>query len=225
MSDESMPRHPEDRPVVPESRRAPRQARATATRRRLLDAGFEAFATKGFDGVNLVEDVIEPAGISVGSFYHQFADKSELLREILVEAAARRRTFIVHLTELDAATDFESTVRAVIERLVDSLERDEAAWRLQRLSRVIGVDAARELGPQSRENWNGALAHLLGRWFGNPAADLRRASDVLMTLARGFVSDVLDTPTSGGRRQPIDIDAFTAFAVGGLTSILGPPRR
>ena len=66
-------------PTTEQSRRSPRQARSAETRRKLLDAGFEAFAAKGHDGVNLVEDVLEPAGISIGSFYHQFADKTELL--------------------------------------------------------------------------------------------------------------------------------------------------
>lgn len=206
------------------TRRAPRQARSTETRRRLLEAGFEAFAAKGFEGVNLVDDVIEPAGISVGSFYHQFADKSELLREILIEAAARRRTFIVQLGELDTATDLPTTVRVIIERLFDSLERDAAAWKLQRLTRVTGVDGVGDLGPLARENWNAELAVLLGRWFDRPLDELRRASDVTVTLTRGFIYDVLDAPARTRRERGERIAATSSFLVGGLTALLGPPR-
>jgi AcrR family transcriptional regulator len=214
----------EELPGAGGSRRSPRQARSAETRRRLLDAGFEAFAAKGFDGVNLVDDVLEPAGISIGSFYHQFADKAELLREILAEAASRRRRFIVQLGELDPASDLETTVRQVIERLYDSLERDAVAWRMQRASRIAGADGVRDLGSAARENWNDAVAELLGRWFDHPTAELRRAGDPVVTLARGFVYDFLDTPARQRRGRREQVDDLVSFVVGGLTAVLGPPR-
>jgi AcrR family transcriptional regulator len=209
---------------VSTSRRAPRQARAAETRRRLLDAGFQAFATKGVDGANLVEDVLEPAGVSIGSFYHQFADKAELLREILAEAADRRRAFIVRLSELDPAGDLDSTVRLVVERLHDSLEQDAAAWQLQRISRVTGADSVHGLGPAGRESWTDALGQLLGAWFARPPAELRQAGGLVVTLARGFVSDFLDTPAAQRPPRAQQVDAFTRFVVGGLTALLGAPQ-
>jgi len=48
-----------------------------------LEAGRKAFANKGLGGASLREDILLPAGVSVGSFYHQFADKEDLLVEIL----------------------------------------------------------------------------------------------------------------------------------------------
>lgn len=224
MSDTPSQRRGEDRALAARTRRSPRQARAAETRRRLLEAGFDAFATKGFDGVNLVDDVLEPAGISIGSFYHQFADKAELLREILVEAAARRRTFIVQLGALGTTGDLETTVRQVVERLYDSLERDGAAWQLQRVSRIAGDEGIRDVGSAARENWNAAVAQLLGRWFDQPPSELRRASDPVVTLARGFVYDFLDTPAGRRRSRREQVGVMSAFVVGGLTELLGPPR-
>lgn len=204
--------------------RRPRQARAAETRRRLLEAGFEAFASKGLDGVNLVDDVLEPAGISIGSFYHQFADKTALLREILQEAAARRRAFIVRLGELDPTSDLETTVRSAVERLYDSLEQDAAAWQLQRVTRVTGIDGVRDLGSTTRESWNDELGQLLGNWFDRPQAELRRAGDLLVTLARGFLYDFLDTPARQRRPRTEQVDTLVTFVIGGLTALLGPPR-
>jgi AcrR family transcriptional regulator len=206
------------------SRRAPRQARAAETRRRLLDAGFEAFAAKGLDGANLVEDVLEPAGVSIGSFYHQFADKAELLREILAEAADRRRTFIVRLSELDPASDLDATVRLVVERLYDSLEQDAVAWQLQRVSRVTGADSVHGLGPAGRENWTDELGQLLGAWFDRSPSELRRAGDLVVTLARGFIWDFLDTPDAQRPPRAEQVDTFTRFVVGGLTALLGASK-
>jgi AcrR family transcriptional regulator len=208
-----------------QSRRSPRQARSAETRRKLLDAGFEAFAAKGHDGVNLVDDILEPAGISIGSFYHQFADKTELLREILAEAAARRRAFIVGLGDLDPTTDLETAVRSVIERLYDSLETDAAAWQLQRVTRVTGVDGVREMGSSMRENWTDELAELLGNWSDRSVDDRRRAASLMVTLARGFVFDFLDTPAALRPTRAETVRDATSFTVGGLLAILGPHRR
>jgi AcrR family transcriptional regulator len=212
-------------PTTQQSRRSPRQARSAETRRRLLDAGFEAFAAKGHDGVNLVEDVLEPAGISIGSFYHQFADKTELLREILAEAAARRRAFIVGLADLDTTTDLATAIRFVVERLYDSLETDTTAWQLQRVTRVTGVDGVREMGSSARENWTDELAELLGNWFDEPVAARRLAASLMVTMARGFVFDFLDTPPVLRLERTEFVTAATAFTVGGLVGVLGPPRR
>jgi AcrR family transcriptional regulator len=208
-----------------QSRRSPRQARSAETRRKLLDAGFEAFAAKGHDGVNLVDDILEPAGISIGSFYHQFADKTELLREILAEAAARRRAFIVGLGDLDPTTDLETAVRSVIERLYDSLETDAAAWQLQRVTRVTGVDGVREMGSSMRENWTDELAELLGNWSDRSVDDRRRAASLMVTLARGFVFDFLDTPAALRPTRAETVRDATSFTVGGLLAVLELPRR
>jgi AcrR family transcriptional regulator len=212
-------------PTSQQSRRSPRQARSAETRRKLLDAGFEAFAAKGHDGVNLVDDILEPAGISTGSFYHQFADKTELLREILAEAAARRRAFIVGLGDLDPTTGLETAVRSVIERLYDSLETDAAAWQLQRVTRVTGVDGVREMGSSMRENWTDELAELLGSWFDRSVDDRRRAANLMVTLARGFVFDLLDTPTALRPSRAETVGDATSFTVGGLLAVLESPRR
>jgi AcrR family transcriptional regulator len=161
------------------TRRAPLQARSAETRRRLLDAGFDAFAAKGHDGVNLVEDVLVPAGISIGSFYHQFSDKTELLREILGEAADRRRAFIAQLGRLDPETTLDDAVRAIVERLYDSLATETTAWQLQRSSRISGTPGVREMGSANRENWTDQLAELLTNWYdASPeCADWRRTHD------------------------------------------------
>lgn len=204
------------------SRRPPRQARSAETRRRLLDAGFVAFAAKGHDGVNLVEDVLEPAGISIGSFYHQFADKTELLREILAEAAARRREFIVQLGELDPSAGFEAVVHQIVRRLYESLDRDAAAWQLQRVTRVTGVDGVRAMGTQ-RDQWDEQVARLLARWFDASPARRRRAADLVVAMARGIISDHLDAPPAPRGRDEA-MRSTAQFVVGGLRSLLGEPR-
>lgn len=72
-------------------RKPPRRGSAEETRRRLLAAGRRAFAARGLGGVNLREDILKPARVSAGSFYHQFSDKADLLLEILAVDGAEVR--------------------------------------------------------------------------------------------------------------------------------------
>ncbi len=61
------------------------QARALATRARILDQAATAFARDGYDAASLTGDILEPAGVSVGSFYHQFDNKLDVLFALLNE--------------------------------------------------------------------------------------------------------------------------------------------
>src|SRR5215510_4284224 len=61
----------------------PRREAGEQTRRKLLQTGRRAFARKGHAGTNLRDDILVPAGVSVGSFYHQFRDKTDLFLAIL----------------------------------------------------------------------------------------------------------------------------------------------
>ncbi|MCG9917561.1 MAG: TetR/AcrR family transcriptional regulator [Phenylobacterium sp.] len=72
------------------------------TRAKVLAAARELFSTEGYEGAT-IRDIAASAGMSTGAVFANFADKSELFREIMVfdmaavleamnEAAARGRT-------------------------------------------------------------------------------------------------------------------------------------
>lgn len=170
--------------------------------------------------MNLVEDVLDPAGISIGSFYHQFTDKTELLREILSEAAARRRAFIAGLGDLDEHPDMVSSVRAVVDRLYESLEQDGPAWRLQRATRIAGAGAE----VSGRDDWTDGLAERLAVWFAAPVGRRRKAAEMVLTFARGAIFDFIDTPPERRISRAAWVDGVATFIAGGLTAMLGQPR-
>ncbi|MDA8356357.1 MAG: TetR/AcrR family transcriptional regulator [Actinomycetota bacterium] len=71
---------------APASRRALRH-QGRRTMRKLLDAAMEAFDRRGYHATR-VNDVVEIAKTSHGTFYLYFSNKEDLLRALVAEAAA-----------------------------------------------------------------------------------------------------------------------------------------
>ncbi len=145
--------------------------RAAETRQRLLAAGRSAFARKGLAGVNLKRDLLEPAGISVGSFYHQFKDKTELLLAILAEHSAAQRE------------RFSEVHRPAAGRSGEDLARDSTArrWIRRRHSAATSNRAmAGNGGPTASKSSSSSSPYMVssrGRPVNPSAASLLRKID------------------------------------------------
>lgn len=61
------------------------RAQGRETVRRLLEAGIAEFEERGFQGVR-VDDVVQRAGISHGTFYLYFSNKEDLFRALMRDA-------------------------------------------------------------------------------------------------------------------------------------------
>jgi AcrR family transcriptional regulator len=90
----------------PKGRAAPAQtrelrARGKVTMRRLLDAGAQAFATRGFHATR-VDDIVKLARTSHGTFYLYFANKEDLFAALAAEVADAMRLHAEDLGPLDA---------------------------------------------------------------------------------------------------------------------------
>jgi AcrR family transcriptional regulator len=66
----------------------PKQSRALVTVNALLDAAIEEIETLGEDGVR-VETVLDKAGVSIGSLYHHFGGREQLIEAARVEQVRR----------------------------------------------------------------------------------------------------------------------------------------
>lgn len=60
-----------------------RQARAEATRRRIIDAAFESFASRGYHSTTMA-GVAQRAGVAEPTMYFSFGSKPALLREVMI---------------------------------------------------------------------------------------------------------------------------------------------
>lgn len=112
----------------PSATRQPKQARAIRTRERILDQAEHAFATRGFEAASLTSDILDPAGISVGSFYHQFADKRAVLHALLDERRSWRDVNAATTAAAGQQPTFADAVRHAMLLFLDDIDRHPKMW-------------------------------------------------------------------------------------------------
>ncbi len=197
--------------------RQPRAEQREATRRALLEAGAKAFAAKGHDGVNLAKDILDPEGISVGSFYHQFANKTELLLAIIERAAKRGQTLIeATLPPEEAGADPEA-VRATWEASLSLVDLREDLVRIQLRERHSPHP---EIAEAIRNLDDLRLSDLRARYQAitkpGVTVDTDSTTDMLSALAVGALTSYLHTPRSQRpRRKAQLVDRLTTMTLAG----------
>ncbi len=91
---------------APASRRSLRD-QGKKTMRRLLDAAMEAIDQRGYHGTR-VQDVVDIANTSHGTFYLYFANKEDLVRALTTEATSEASNLTRAVTEAGSALDIGS---------------------------------------------------------------------------------------------------------------------
>ncbi len=205
--------------------RVRRRGPARATRQRLLDAGRAAFAAKGLAGVNLRNDILEPAGVSVGSFYHQFEDKTELLLAILDEHA---QLFRARLSEVHRPGPGRS-IRDIAERsfglVFDLAEADESIWRIQMKERDSRDPRVRAFLRVNRERWIESLAGDYARIADSAGGaadrfDADLAARLVVGLCWAAMAEYTETPPAerAASRERL-LGGLVDFTMGGIGDI------
>ena len=67
-------------------KRGSKAAQSEATRAKLVKVARRLFAKRGYSAVG-TEEVVKKAGVTRGALYHQFDDKKDLFRAVLIETA------------------------------------------------------------------------------------------------------------------------------------------
>jgi AcrR family transcriptional regulator len=92
------------------------RARGRNTRRKLLDAGAQVFATKGYHAAR-VDDIVKGAKASHGTFYLYFKNKEELFAALASEVGEEMRALAESLTPLAPTPESRAELAAWISRL------------------------------------------------------------------------------------------------------------
>jgi AcrR family transcriptional regulator len=204
----------------------PRRRSAEVTRRKLVEAGRVAFASLGHDGVNLQRDILTPAGVSVGSFYHQFHDKTDLLVAIIEEASELGRAAVTDTG--DASSDPVAATRAAFARWFATIDSGEDLVRIHMRERYNPDPRIRSVLARSRAAWTEAWAASFERFAGpHSSFDPHQAARMVMAVGMGLILAYLDAPREDRaalRREMLD--AAVPFTIGGFVALgaAEPPR-
>ncbi|MCX7619903.1 MAG: TetR/AcrR family transcriptional regulator [Acidimicrobiales bacterium] len=97
------------------------RSRGKQTMRRLLDAGIEVFARRGFHAAR-VDDIVKAAKTSHGTFYLYFANKEDLFEALVADVAEEMRGLADSLGPLRAGPEGRAELRAWLERFTTLYE-------------------------------------------------------------------------------------------------------
>ncbi len=110
--------------------------------RKLLDAGTQVFASKGYFATR-VDDIVNVAQISHGTFYLYFANKEELFRALAGEVAEEMRALAESLGPLEPGPEGRAELREWIARLSDLYEHNGAVLRAWTEAEIGGSEFGR----------------------------------------------------------------------------------
>src|SRR5262245_15407538 len=109
---------PRRRPNAAAAPRRELRARGQRTMQRLLDAGVEVFAARGYHAAR-VDDIVKVAETSHGTFYLYFANKEELFRALAENVATEMRALADSLPPITADAAGTKALRTWLESFAD----------------------------------------------------------------------------------------------------------
>ena len=206
---------------------AGRTSSAEQTRAKLIEHGRAAFAAKGHDNVSLQRDVLKPAGVSNGSFYHQFRDKTDLLVAVLEDGRERGHNVVESAVDESADTPPVERLRKRLLVWFELLEYGEDMYRIQSGELDNEDERVRSLLADFRHGTFAPLTQKLAAAMASRSDhfDAERATLFVRELFKATALDYLDMPQDQrtAKRAAIAAD-LAAFIIGGLTGMAGIPN-
>jgi AcrR family transcriptional regulator len=144
-----------------------RRSDAQQTRKQLIEAGRKAFAKKGLKGTVLRDDVLSPAGVSTGSFYHQFENNPDLLLSILKDNANSYRANVLEAMKPREGGTLEDIVRSAYMQTFDNADENGDIFQIASRQRGSTDTRIALYLEEDRKLWQLGLAKIYEKLFPN----------------------------------------------------------
>ncbi|MCA0870335.1 TetR/AcrR family transcriptional regulator [Seohaeicola saemankumensis] len=202
-----------------------RSKRAIETERRFLEAANEVFWAHGFSG-STISQVVEASGQSVGSFYHQFEDKADLLSRA---ASNVIKEVNPGLYALDLSRSANHDVFTLFYRLAKEgrqlVERHKGVYRAlseRAQNNILGFGPLGAIAPTMAEKVNAVMEDYSDQLAKPPTeAQVNAASQLIATCS-------MQSGLGMGPMFPPDIEGFShaiSRAACGVISYTGQTDR
>jgi AcrR family transcriptional regulator len=200
-----------------------RRSDGESTRSKLLEAGRLAFSRKGVVATNLREEILQPAGVAPGSFYHQFEDKTDLLIAILDEHAVSFRERLSQVVAPGPGAGFEEIARRAYEFVFDVADAEGELLRIQHYERRSPDERIAGYLAENQELWIRSLTTACERLGHGQAGgiDGRLGAELIVKLGLVVVDDYLDLDDSDrSRARARLIQGLVDFTTAGLPGLV-----
>ena len=154
------------------------QARAEATRRKILDSAVDLFSESGYGETGLA-DVLQRAGVSKGAFYYHFDSKEAVATAIIEEFAKKLQRSARNLFD-PAAPELSGVISSTFDSAA-IIASDKGAQvgneLLQALSQISSV-ASRTYSRWTND-FGGVIARAIGPWTTARSIDTEDAAEAI----------------------------------------------
>ena len=182
------------------------------TRQRLLDAGIEVFAEKGFSGAT-VDEIAGRAGHTVGALYSNFAGKDDLFLTLIEDHVAH------HMHDIDEILtgEAEGGHGAALGRYLVATAERHREWSALESEFTRYALARPGLREKLAERWRtprAAIARIVCQAW-DPAVDPQAVATVILALFEGLLAQRRIDPESVPESLFGDALTWLAHGLGG----------
>ncbi len=177
--------------------------------RKLLDAGVEIFAKRGFHAAR-VDDIVKLAKTSHGTFYLYFSNKEELFRALAHEVAGEMITLADSLPPIDPGPEGRAELRAWLGRFVDVYEHYGPVIRAWTEAEIGGSEFGR-LGTDVLTEFSRVLTGRIRR-SSSPDVNPQIAALAVVAMIERFNYYVLSRQIEVSREEMLDTLATVTHA-------------
>jgi TetR/AcrR family transcriptional regulator, fatty acid metabolism regulator protein len=193
----------------------------------ILEVAGRLYATRGYERVSMA-DVATAAGLSEGTLYNYFRDKTDLVLSVGLVSLERNIAGAAKITE--EATSLEDGLRQLIAHQLRSLLSAPEMYRiwLREVKAAEGYGKSRARDALRR--FSAQFSLFLDRWHPQ-SASLPLEASMMRDMFYGGIEQIAWTAIVQGRKRAVDIDdtaaklAFAYLAAFGLALPAKSPLR